>query len=122
MYVSQFSTSAKYLGVDVDEANNQTMAFTTKSSWSLSDLARQFGPIIRGWMSYYCRFRRSAFQVISFHLDKALARWAMRKYKRLRAHIIRAGKFIRRLSQRYSGLFPHWRSQSAYAAGSMGAR
>ena len=93
-----------------------------KSSWSLSDLARQFGPVIRGWMSYYCRFRQSAFQVISFHLDRALARWAMRKYKRMRGHVVRAGKWIRELSQRQPGLFPHWRLASTYLAGPMGAQ
>ena len=93
-----------------------------KSSWSLSDLARQFSPVIRGWMSYYCHFRQSAFQSISFHLDRALARWATRKYKRMRAHIVRAGKWIRKMSQRQPGLFPHWRRSSTYVAGSMGAR
>ena len=76
----------------------------------------------RGWMSYYCRFRQSAFQVISFHLDRALARWAMRKFKRMRAHVVRAGKWIREMSQRQPGLFPHWRLASTYLAGSMGAR
>lgn len=93
-----------------------------KSSWSLSDLARQFSPVIRGWMSYYCHFRQSAFQSMSFHLDRALARWATRKFKRMRAHIKRAGKLIRKMSQRHPGLFPHWRLSSTYVAGSMGAR
>jgi len=93
-----------------------------KSSWSLSDLARQFSPVIRGWMSYYCHFRQSAFQSMAFHLDRALARWATRKFKRMRAHIKRAGKLIRKLSQRHPGLFPHWRLSSTYVAGSMGAR
>ena len=93
-----------------------------KSSWSLSDLARQFSPVIRGWMSYYCHFRQSAFQSMAFHLDRALARWAMRTFKRMRAHIVRAGKLVRKMSQRHPGLFPHWRLPSTFVAGSMGAR
>lgn len=80
-----------------------------KSSWSLNDLAREFGPVVRGWMSYYCRFRPSEFQKIVFHLDKALVRWAMRKFKRLRGHKIRAGNWLREKSQSQPGLFPHWR-------------
>lgn len=93
-----------------------------KSSWSLYDLARAFGPVIRGWMSYYCRFRPSEFQKIVFHLDKALVRWAMRKFKRLRGHRIRAGNWLREKSQSQPELFPHWRVFVAVKAGSMGAR
>jgi len=92
------------------------------SSYSLSDLARRFSPVIRGWMSYYCHFRRSAFQSMKFHLDKALARWAMRKFKRLRGHIVRAGQWVREMSQRQPGLFPHWSRSSSYVTGSMGAQ
>jgi len=93
-----------------------------KSSWSLFDLARDFGPVIRGWMSYYCRFRPSEFQKIARHLDRALVRWAMRKFKRLRGHEIRASHWLREKSQSQPGLFPHWRVSATVKAGSMGAR
>jgi len=79
-----------------------------KSACSLSELAIRFSPIIRGWMGYYCRFRRSAFQNIRFHLDKVLVRWAMRKFKRMRRHKARAVSWLREYSQRMPELFPHW--------------
>ncbi len=84
-----------------------------KSAWSLSGLATEYGPIIRGWMGYYCRFRRSAFQTICFNLNKVLVRWAMRKYKRLRRHKSRAVSWLRENSQRKPNLFPHWQVAGA---------
>jgi len=84
-----------------------------KSAWSLNDLAKRYAPVIRGWMGYYCRFRRSAFQAIRFHLDRVLVRWAMRKFKRLRRHKTRAVSWLREYSQRMPELFPHWLVVSA---------
>ena len=79
-----------------------------KSAWSLSDLAARYGPVIRGWMGYYCRFRKSAFQNICFHLNKVLVRWAMRKFKRMRRHKSRAANWLREIALRTPDLFPHW--------------
>jgi len=84
-----------------------------KSAWTLSDLAKRYGPVIRGWMGFYCRFRPSAFQSIRFHLDKVLVRWAMRKFKRMRRHKSRAACWLREFSLRMPDLFPHWNGVSA---------
>ena len=80
-----------------------------KSDKSIEDLAHMFGPEIRGWMNYYCRFCPSAFRPTANHLNKALARWAMRKHKRLRGHPRRATHWVGRIARRQPGLFPHWR-------------
>ncbi len=53
---------------------------------SADDLARWMNPIIRGWMNYYGRFRRSALSPLLLRVNTYLARWAQRKYKGLRAH------------------------------------
>src|SRR6516164_5417036 len=54
------------------------------SDKSIKDLSRMFNPIIRGWLHYYGRFYRSAVYLSLLQLDKALARWASQKFKRLR--------------------------------------
>ena len=41
-------------------------------------------------------------------LDRSLARWAYRKYKKLRGHRRRATHWIARISRRDPGLFAHW--------------
>jgi RNA-directed DNA polymerase len=93
-----------------------------KSDKSLEDLACMFGPKIQGWIAYYCRFYRSAFRDIAHHLDRALVRWAMRKYKRLRGHQTRAWRWLAARAKRCPGLFPHWRAGFVPYAGPMGAR
>ena len=56
----------------------------TRNNQSLEDIARLVNPSVRGWVNYYGRFYRSAFTPVLRHLERALIRWACRKYKRLR--------------------------------------
>jgi hypothetical protein len=73
------------------------------------ELARMFNPMIRGWLTYYTRYDKSALYPTLQHLDRQLARWAMAKYKRLRRHRRRAEQWLRRVARRPPGLFAHWR-------------
>ena len=41
--------------------------------------------------------------------NRKLARWATRKFKRLRRHRRRAEQWLRRVARRQPGLFAHWR-------------
>ncbi len=79
-----------------------------RSDKSLEDLARMFNPIIRGWLQYYGRYYRSALYPLMRQLDRSLARWAYRKYKKLRGHLRRSTHWIARISRRDSKLFAHW--------------
>lgn len=92
------------------------------SDKSIDYLAYWFGPRIQGWMEYYCRFYRSAFWCVAHHLNRALVRWAMRKYKRFRGHKTRAWQWLAAQAKRRPGLFPHWRAGFVPYAGPMGAR
>ena len=92
-----------------------------KSDKTIEDLGRIFHAEIRGWMNYYCRFCPSAFRPIAKHLDLVLARWAMRKYKRLRGHHRRAIHWIGGVAKDRPGLFPHWQMGFLPSAGTMGA-
>jgi hypothetical protein len=80
-----------------------------RSDNSLEDLARMFNPIIRGWITYYGRYYRSALYPTLRELDRRLVRWATRKYKRLRGHRRRAEHWLRRIANRQPELFAHWR-------------
>jgi RNA-directed DNA polymerase len=75
----------------------------------IEDLSRMFNPVIRGWLQYYGRYYHSALYPPMRHLDRALARWAYWKYKKLRGHLRRATHWIARLARRDSALFAHWR-------------
>jgi RNA-directed DNA polymerase len=79
------------------------------NSKTLSELAAFVNPILRGWINYYGRFYRSRLVPVLKRVNDYLARWATRKYKRLRGHNRRAYRFIKAVAQRQPGLFAHWR-------------
>lgn len=88
-----------------------------RSDKSIEDLSRMFNPIVRGWLQYYGRYYRSAMYPSMRQLDRALTRWASRKYKKLRRHKRRAAHWIARISRRAPQLFAHW--QMGVRRGSM---
>ena len=67
-----------------------------------------FNPVIRGWLQYYGRFYRSALYPPMRQLDRSLARWVERKYKKLRGHLRRATHWVARISRRDPKLWAHW--------------
>jgi RNA-directed DNA polymerase len=79
-----------------------------RSDKSIEDLSRMFNPKVRGWLQYYGRYYRSALYPIMRQLDRSLARWACRKYKKLRGHLRRATHWLARISRRDPGSFAHW--------------
>lgn len=75
---------------------------------TLTDLARMFNAVLRGWINYYGRFYKSMLFPTFRHLNKRLVRWAMSKYKRLRKRARRARRFIADVARREPNLFAHW--------------
>lgn len=86
----------------------RTWKLHLRSDTSLADLSRMFNPIIRGWIRYYGRFYRSGLYPLRRYLNGVLARWATRKYKKLRHHFRRAEQWLLRISRRDPQLFAHW--------------
>jgi RNA-directed DNA polymerase len=56
------------------------------------------------------------------HFNELLAKWAMRKYKRLRRRPRRARRFLADVARRQPGLFAHWRWGVRPDGWTMGAR
>jgi RNA-directed DNA polymerase len=83
----------------------------------VDDLARMFNPVIRGWITYYGRYYKSALYPTLRYLDQRLTGWARAKYKRLRRHRRRSEHWIRRVVHRDPGLFAHWGLLHRVAAG-----
>ena len=93
-----------------------------KSETSLHGVAAHCSATIRGWMSYYCHFRGSEFQIIAIHVNRVLIRWAMGKYKRLNKRWKRAVRFLEQQFLKYQRLFPHWCLSNVFTVGTMGAQ
>ena len=80
-----------------------------RSDKSLTDLARMFNNIVQGWINYYGRFYKSMLYPLLKRLNRALARWACRKYKRLKRRERKAMHWLAEIARREPGLFAHWR-------------
>jgi len=79
-----------------------------RSDLAITDLARMWNPVLRGWIQYYGRFYKSALCPVFRHFNDLLVRWAMRKYKRLRRHRRRAKHWLGGIARREPGMFAHW--------------
>lgn len=88
-----------------------------KPDKSIEDLSRMFNPVIRGWINYYGRFYKSELYPVLRHMDKALARWAGKKYKKLDHHQRRTQHWLGRIARREPKLFAHWQMGIYPAAG-----
>ena len=78
----------------------------TDLTWE--QLAGWIGPVIRGWMAYYGRFRRSVLDPLLARINYHVQKWIRRKYRRLRPY--RAMKRAwNRITAQTPGLLPHWR-------------
>ena len=64
--------------------------------------------MIRGWIRYFGAFYRSALHQTLGYIDRTLARWAARKYKRFGRKVRKAGKWLTGVKQRDQKLFVHW--------------
>jgi RNA-directed DNA polymerase len=80
-----------------------------RSDKSLDDLARMFNSIVQGWVNYYGRFYKSMLYPLLKRLNRALVRWACRKYKRLKRRERKAMRWLAEVARRAPGLFAHWR-------------
>jgi RNA-directed DNA polymerase len=79
-----------------------------KCDKDLSDLAKMFGPVLRGWSNYYGRFYASAMRPLWRSVNAYLVRWMQRKYKRLARGVPRASRALGRLAERAPHSFVHW--------------
>lgn len=80
-----------------------------RSDLSLSEIAKLYNPVLRGWIGYYGRYCRSEMYSVLRHFNKTLVSWAMRKYKKLRGHKIKAAIFLEKIAKREPDLFAHWK-------------
>ena len=75
---------------------------------TLGDVAQMLNPLLRGWIEYYGRYTPSALYPLFRYVNVTLLAWAQRKFKRFKAHKVRAKYFLIKLAQTRSELFVHW--------------
>ena len=79
-----------------------------RSDLSLDEIARMVNPSLRGWITYYGTYYRSALYRVMVHFDRYLTRWAATKYKSLKHRFAPAARWLRGVALRQPHLFAHW--------------
>lgn len=74
---------------------------------ALAALAKLYNPIIQGWWNYYGAFYPTTMFQLYQHIDRALERWARRKYKNLSGRQRVSGHWLRKIKNAEPGLFYH---------------
>lgn len=80
----------------------------TRVQHTLESLAAAINPVIRGWIAYYGQFNRAELFGLFAGLERRLARWVRRKYKRMRRNGKRTWTFLAKMRKRSPHLFAHW--------------
>jgi RNA-directed DNA polymerase len=88
-----------------------------RSDLSLDDIAEYINPTVRGWINYYGAFSGSKLYQIGRQINFSLAKWARRKYKKLKSRNTRAFKWLDKTIENRSNLFVHWELKSILNAG-----
>lgn len=74
----------------------------------IEEIAKAINPVVKGWINYYGKFYSSKLRSFMNTINVIIARWARRKYKKLRASLIKAIRWLKGLSVRNPALFAHW--------------
>jgi len=107
-YFCGFTPAASKSAIKAMSATIRGWKLHLWSSSSIEDIAKRINPIVRGWLNYYGRYYRSALRPVLYQLQNALARWAMRKYKKLRGRWLKATHWLGRIARRQPRLFSSW--------------
>ena len=57
-----------------------------RTELSLAEITHCLNPLLRGWINYYGRYAPSALAPLLRYVNHTLLAWALRKFKRFRAH------------------------------------
>ena len=90
-------------------AKIRELGLRRRTELSLAELAHRMNPLLRGWINYFGRYSPSALAPLLRYVNQTLLAWARRKFKRFKAHKIRASRFLQKLARQNAHLFVHWR-------------
>jgi group II intron reverse transcriptase/maturase len=104
-----FSPAVSPLALKSMREKIKELGIRRRTELSLADIAYRINPLLRGWINYYGRYAPSALAPLLRYVNQTLLAWAMRKFKRFKAHKIRASHFLQKLSRQSANHFVHWR-------------
>ncbi len=96
--------ACKRIGVEIRKSKQLKL-----SNNDLSDISSELNSKVRGWINYYGKYCRSKlFQSVLHQLDLRIARWAKRKYKRLKGNMLSGIDWMEKMRKAEPFQFEHW--------------
>jgi len=96
-------SSRKRIADKLEELKVETLTFK-----SIVGVAQYQNPMIRGWVNYYGKFRKTELMKVFQLLRKRLVCWARKRHKRYKTSVNRAYKWYDRIKKQFPYLFYHW--------------
>ena len=78
------------------------------TSKSLEEIAKEYNPVLQGWINYYGCYNKSSLYPVLRHFNQTLVAWAIHKFKKLKSKT-EASKFLIGIMERQPMLFAHWK-------------
>ena len=75
---------------------------------TLEEIAKELNPKLRGWIHYYGKYKRYKMRRVLYFLDKKVAHWLRKRYKRLKRNFEKGYTMLRRIYRKKPYLFHHW--------------
>ena len=84
-----------------------------RTGLTMSQLAREINPVVRGWVQYYGAFGLKELYPLLQRVNYYLARWLRKKYRRLSTWK-RLRICWKRITSQYPAMFSHWHQVTWY--------
>lgn len=86
------------------------LGIQNRVTYTIHELARLLNAKVRGWISYYGKFRKSEMWRLFGRLNARLVKWVRRRYKRFSGSWNRAHKALLFIANHHPNLFVHWKA------------
>ncbi|PCJ18982.1 MAG: group II intron reverse transcriptase/maturase [Candidatus Cloacimonadota bacterium] len=108
-YYSYFSPSISLGSIKKIKNVIKSWVLKNRIAYDFYSLSVVLNPIIRGWINYFGKYRKSGMSDLWRYLHDRIVSWIRRKYKRHDSTYGRAYKFLKTMMKAKPTLFAHWK-------------
>ena len=101
------------ISTDSEKRIVETIRMSNLHKWTnatVEEIAYQFNPQLRGWISYYGKFGKHNLGRIVRRFHFHLMKWALNRYKSFKTSKKKAYEWLRKLRDEKPKLFYHWQA------------
>ncbi len=103
-----FSPAVSKNALNTMRAKIRSTGLRNRTEKTLFKIAKQYNPMLQGWLMYYGKYNISALKPMIRHFNQTLISWIIRKYKKLNKKT-RAISYLEKVFKSQPRLFAHWK-------------